>query len=144
LEKKYIPSYDSVNYGNSPWLIISKDGLEKITEEVEGEEEVYYIYRHTASAYQENEYFYFKITATDGQGNESKTYSTTNSEVYNGHAAVYSQTYIIGARVVPSQIKVTPGKTNINGTSVTVNFSLEEIDYGGSATTDDYGNVVWN
>ena len=144
LNKEYIPSYDSVDYGNSPWLIISKDGLERVKEEVKGETEVFYIYRHTASAYQENEYFYFKITATDERGNESKGYSKDDSEAYDGHAAVYSQTYIIGARVVPSQIEVTPGETIIEGTNVTVNFSLKEVDYGGSATTDAYGNVVWD
>lgn len=140
LDKEDIPSYDDVDYGNTPWLVISKDNLEG-----QDESEEFYTYRHTASAYQENEYFYFKITATDERGNESSKYSGDDPKAQkNGHVAVYSEIYIIGARVAPAQIEVEPVETEIDGTSVTIKFKLTETDFGGSATTDDNGNIVWD
>lgn len=133
--KNSIPSYNSISFGNTPWLTIS-------TEDCALENEIY-SYRYAASAYQENEFFYFKIVAIDSRGLESKSYDSNNSQAYSGYEAIYSNTYIIGARVVSSAIQIKPITTEINGTKVKTNFDLIINDLGGSATADN-GAIAWD
>lgn len=133
--KDSIPSYSSVSFGNTPWLTIS---IEDCTLENE-----IYSYRYTASAYQENEFFYFKIVAVDSRGLESKSYDSNNSQAYSGYEAIYSNIYIIGARVASSVIQIKPITTEINGTKVKTNFDLIINDLGGSATTNN-GIINWD
>lgn len=133
--KNSIPSYNSVSFGNTPWLTIS-------VEDCTLENEIY-SYRYTASAYQENEFFYFKIVAVDSRGLESKSYDSNNSQAYSGYNAIYSNIYIIGARVAPSVIQIKPITTEINETKVKTNFDLIINDLGGSATTNN-GIISWD
>lgn len=133
--KNSIPSYNSVSFGNTPWLTIS-------TEDCTLENEIY-SYRYAASAYQENEFFYFKIVAIDSRGLESKSYDSNNSQAYSGYGAIYSNTYIISGRVVSSVIQIKPITTEINGTKVKTNFDLIINDLGGSATTNN-GAITWD
>lgn len=111
------------------------DGDEVIDEQ-ENIKTDYYYYTYTASSYLENEYFYFKITAVDTLGQTSETLINTQ--------------YIIGARTVPSQIEVTSKNTTIERdessgkASVTLNFDVNVLDLGGSASRNNNNKVVWD
>lgn len=116
-DKTAIKSYTSEDVTFNSWLTIP------ITSSSLIEKGGYYYYNYTTSPYSKNEYFYFKITAIDSLGLESS--ALTNSQ------------YLIGARTVASQIKVTSNSASINttddATTVSLNFDLDIIDLGGSA-----------
>lgn len=126
-DKTAIKSHDSKEVTFSSWLTIP------ITSSSLIEKGDYYYYNYTTSPYSKNEYFYFKITAIDSLGLESS--ALTNSQ------------YLIGARTVASQIKVTSNsasiKTTDDTTTVSLNFDLDILDLGGSATLVN-NKVSWN
>ena len=119
MDETAIKSYDSKDVTFNSWLTIPITSSSLIKK---GD---YYYYNYTTSPYSKNEYFYFKITAIDSLGLES-------SPLTNSH-------YIIGARTVPSQIKVTSNSAQIEQSednktaTVKLNFNLEILDLGGSA-----------
>ena len=124
-----IISYSNIEFDKIAWLTIP------ITSSSLSEEGGYYYYNYITSPYSKNEYFYFKITAVDSLGAESL--ALTNSH------------YIIGARTVSSQIKVTSNSAQIEQSEdnskaiVKLNLNLEILDLGGSAGLVD-NKVSWD
>ena len=127
-----IKKYDDIlNSFGAVWLSIPISSLTTI----ENDNNNYY-YSYTASPYSENEYFYFKIVAVDSLGQASDPLENTQ--------------YIIGARTVRSQIEVTSKNTTIKrdesgeNASVTLNFDVNVLDLGGSASRNNNNKVVWD
>lgn len=128
-DKKDIKTYSAIsNSFGAVWLSVPISSLVEISNN--------YYYSHTASPYSENEYFYFKIVAVDGLGQTSEALTNTQ--------------YIIGARTVSSQIEVTSKNTTIERdessgkASVTLNFDVNVLDLGGSASRNNNNKVVWD
>lgn len=125
-----IKRYSEIEFDKIAWLTIPISSFSS-----DDQDNDYYYYNYTTSPYSKNEYFYFKITAVDSLGAESL--ALTNSH------------YIIGARTVPSQIKVTSNSAQIEQSEdnskaiVKLDLNLEILDLGGSAGLVD-NKVSWD
>lgn len=104
----------SIVYEESPWLSLSPSQLTV-------SDTNHYYYRHKASWYSKNQYYYFKLIVEDSKGNKTE--------------ARYSNTYIIGCRVVKPTFStgaIKPTRSEDDST-ITLNYNLTITDLGGSA-----------